>query len=122
MKVVDDILYCPRLIPNSKDNDLSAPGIVIASFHTSLDHSKVMKAKSDLRDTPSSDVFIHQDKRLARTNLQVILNAVNRGGSISLRGNRWCKVLIIMATAMGHHKNNSNAPNNSCTNVTAYNI
>jgi hypothetical protein len=91
-RVTDVTVSAARRIPNLNDNDLSTPRVVIAPFRTSEDHSTVMKAKSNLRDTPFSDVFIHQDQsreeRLSRKNVQVMVNAVNRGGSISLRGNR----------------------------------
>lgn len=50
MKVADVTVSTARRIPNLNDNNLSTPGVVIASFRTSEDHSKVMKDKSNLRD------------------------------------------------------------------------
>ena len=78
-----------------KTSDSSArTGVVIVSFHSATDKSKVMKVKANLRnDRQFGKVYVNHDqsrddRRLA-SNLRVIVDAVNRGDTnVSVQGTR----------------------------------
>ena len=69
------------------------PGVVIAKFRNSADTSKVMSAKSSLKNNRQfPDVLIHTDQtrddRLISSNFKTIIDAINRGDKLSLHGSR----------------------------------
>ena len=75
---------------------VSRPGVVIATFRSSEDKEKVMKAKNRLRSSTYKHVFIHNDlpkeERMMNSNLRAIVDAVNHGNSkLSVRGGRVVK-------------------------------
>lgn len=76
-------------ISNSNSKDSITPGVKLQSTEAC---NKVLKTKTTLRETPYKDVFIHPDQskeeRLANSNLKTLVNAVNNGGSLTVRGNR----------------------------------
>ena len=88
----------------------SRPGIVIVTFHSATDKSKVMKVKANLRnDRQFGRVYINHDqsrddRRLA-SNLRVIVDAVNRGDTnLSVQGTR----IVRKQTHNNNNNNNSN--------------
>ena len=74
----------------------SRPGVVIATFRSSEEKEKVMKAKHRLRSSTYKNVFIHNDlpkeERMMNSSLRAIVDAVNHGNSkLSVRGGRVVK-------------------------------
>ncbi|KAH3896035.1 hypothetical protein DPMN_020206 [Dreissena polymorpha] len=75
-----------------RGNDPMIPGIVVATFTDKEQRSKILKAKKQLNNSIFKQVFVHEDQskeeRLAAGNLRAMVNAVNRGQHLSIRGNR----------------------------------
>ena len=71
----------------------TVPGVVIAKFKSTEDKSKIMAAKPQLKNSRQhSNVYINHDQSLqerkSASNLKAIVDAVNRGDKLSLRGSR----------------------------------
>ena len=102
LKLNDVQVIAAKRLQNYRDSN--APGLVIATLQNTEERNKVLKEKSALRNTAFRYVFIHADTskedRLAANNLRNIVNAVNNGGSLSLRGNR-----VVNATHSGSRDN-----------------
>ena len=85
-----DVVACSA---DRKSSPNAKPGVVVATLESVEDKKKVLKAKSLLRNTSMSKVFIHPDQsrseRLQHANLRALVDAINGGGrDISVRGNR----------------------------------
>ena len=83
---------CVESAERKVNNDNSKPGVVIATFFTSDDKEKVMKAKRNLKDgTRYRDVYIENDvpvhQRKMKNNLRTIVNTLGRE-KLKLRGSR----------------------------------
>ncbi|KAH3774200.1 hypothetical protein DPMN_175575 [Dreissena polymorpha] len=105
-------------------NDPMITGIVVATFTDKEQRSKILKAKKQLNNSIFKQVFVHEDQskeeRLDAGNLRAMVNAVNRGQHLSIRGNR----VYTNQVNRGTHNNgtNSGAHNGSnSVNYGAYN-
>ena len=91
MKVRD--VTVSKVVRKSSDSS-SRPGLVIVSFNSATDKTKVMGAKTSLRnDRQFADVYINHDQSLDErrlsNNLRTIVNAVNRGDTnLAIQGTR----------------------------------
>ncbi|KAH3787237.1 hypothetical protein DPMN_165357 [Dreissena polymorpha] len=94
LKIEDVVVSSALRIPN-QNSQSSVPGLVIATFDNVGDKNKVLKAKSKLFKNVHHDVFIHADQtkeeRITSNNWHTIVNKANRGGNLSVCGNRVVK-------------------------------
>ena len=91
------IQYTMNISIASSDRKISkrstVPGVIGAKFKSAEDKSKIMAAKPQLQNSRiHSNVFINHDQSLqerkSASNLKAIVDAVNRGDKLSLRGSR----------------------------------
>ena len=112
MKVSDVTLALAKRIPNANKDSL-IPGVVVATFSDKEHRSKILKAKKNLNKTVYKDVFVHEDQskeeRIASSNPRTLVNAVNRGERVYIRGNR---------VVNGQHNNQQSAYSGAHNNGT----
>ncbi|KAH3819152.1 hypothetical protein DPMN_120885 [Dreissena polymorpha] len=99
-----------------RGNDPMIPGIVVVTFTDKEQRSKILKAKKQLNNSIFKQVFVHEDQskeeRLAAGNLRAMVNAVNRGQHLSIRGNR----VYTNQVNRGTHNNGTNSTNSGAHN------
>lgn len=108
MKVNDVKVSSANRVLNS-NTESRTPGVVIATFGSEAQRSKILKSKKNLNNSIYKEVFVHEDQskeeRIAVSNLKTLVNAVNRGERISIRGNR---VFRNNSQHSGTHNNGTN--------------
>jgi hypothetical protein len=98
-----------------KNDSSKYPGVVVATLQNSEARDQVLKAKSALRNTPFKDIYIDVDRtreeRLATQNLRTVVDAMNKGAQMSIRGNR-----VVLAASNNHYNVNVNTDRASVCN------
>ncbi|XP_053378465.1 PH domain-containing rcdII-like [Mercenaria mercenaria] len=105
-----------------KNDSSKYPGVVVATLQNSEARDRVLKAKSTLRNNPFKDIYIDADRtreeRLATQNLRTVVDAMNKGARMSIRGN---KVVLASRNSNSEPSVNSNTDSAFLNNQTSEN-
>jgi hypothetical protein len=116
--MVNDVRVLTARRITNPERDALVPGVVIATLG---DKNKVLKAKAKLFKTIYKDVFISPDQskeeKIHAGNLRSVVNAVNKGGRLSIRGNRVARIY----ENSGTHNNGENHVNQACGTQNSHN-